>query len=174
MSFITDAIGGLFAHTFGELYSSRCAFSVIIDGNFLTGVWENQLKSIDKYLKYSDDDLVNLKLKVVKGNKKAINELSVVSSSNLLYSIYKLKKKYSNIKLKTKCISFFNLDVSNDPVIFELNGCKIKESIQMKKTNEKKYECTLFVNKSHWLHWNIETRDTILNAIKTNIKLFLM
>ncbi len=167
---IGHSIGGLFAHMFAEQYASRCAFSVIIDGSFLTGVWENQVKSIGKYIKYTDDDLIELKMKVVKGNKKAINELSIVSSSNILHSIYKMKKKYSTIKLKTKCISFFNLDVSNDPVIFELNGCKIKESIQMKKSNDKKYECIMFVNKTHWLHQTQDSRDIILNTIKTNIK----
>lgn len=167
---IGHSIGALFAHVFAEQYASRCAFSVTIDGSFLTGVWENQVKSIGKYLKYTDDDLIELKMKVVKGNKKAINELSVVSSSNILNSIYKSKKKYSTIKLKTKRLSFFNLDVSNDPVIFELNGCKIKESMQMKKSNDKKYECVMFVNKTHWLHWTQDSRDSILYTIKTNIK----
>ncbi len=167
---IGHSIGALFAHAFAEQYASRCAFSVTIDGSFLTGVWENQVKNISRYLKYTNDDLIELKLKVVKGNKNAINELSMISSSNILNSVYKSKKKYSNLKLKVKLISFFNIDVSNDPVIFELNGCKIKESIQMKKFNNNKYESTMFVDKSHWPHWSHDSRDIILSIIKTNIK----
>ena len=65
------------------------------------------------------------------------------------------------------------MDVSNDPVIFELNGCKIKESIQMKKHNGNKYESMFFVDKTHWPHWSQDSRDIILSVIKTNIQNFI-
>ncbi len=166
---IGHSVGALFAHVFAETYASKCAFSVTIDGSFLTGVWENQVKNIARYLKYTNDDLIELKLKAVKGNKNTINEISTISLSNILNNIYKTKKKYSDIKLKVKRISFFNIDISNDPVFFELNGCKIKESIQMKKFNNKKYDSIMFVDKTHWPHWTFDSRNTILSVIKSNV-----
>lgn len=41
---IGHSIGALFAHTFSEQYASRCAFSVTIDGSFLTGVATSSTK----------------------------------------------------------------------------------------------------------------------------------
>ncbi len=166
---IGHSIGALYAHTFAELYPKRCAFSVCIDGSFLTNIWDVQDKSIKSHLKYSDDDLIKFKMKVVQGNKNAINKLSVISSSNIYNSIYRFKKNYSNIKLKVKNLSFFNLDTSNDPIPIQLNVMKIKESTEMKRFNGAKYECIFFVDKTHWPHWNKDSREIILDIIKKNI-----
>ena len=81
--------------------------------------------------------------------------------------------KFPKVKeLKVKTISFRNMTIKSTHGIYNKrenikNKKKIDEEEYLFKHNPAKYRTIYFVNKSHFPHWYNDSREIILNTIKS-------
>ena len=172
---IGHSIGSYFVYCFQQKYSSRCLFSVIIDGSSLGPIEQtlNDTKElyplIEKYQKYDDKMINNLKEKLYKNDVKAFKKLSDIA----MYNIFKYKEITNKAeKFNKPLIGFYNLKIKDDKKTFKKdhfsNLRKINQIEHFKKYNND-YIAIPFINKTHYPHDIDESRKIILNSIKTMI-----
>jgi len=178
---VGHSMGSYFVYYFSQKYATKCLFGVIIDGmlfNSPTGDYYNNKKkfneAINKYIKYTDNDINKLRIKVYNGDKKSIKELSEVYFNNIA-SYNKIIKNYK--KFKTPIISFcnFQIPIEKTPKKFidefnYFNKERINENIYIRKYNDP-YNFTIidFINKTHFPHDIKESREIILDNIKQRL-----
>jgi hypothetical protein len=171
---IGHSIGSYFVYCFQQKYSSRCLFSVIIDGSPLGPIEQtlNDKKlysNIEKYQKYDDIMINKLKEKLYKNNDiKTFNKLVNIYINNLF--------KYKEItnkaeKFNKPLIGFYNLRIKDEKKRFKIdhfsNLNKIKEIEHFKKyNNDDNYISITFINKSHYPHDIDDSKEIILSSIK--------
>lgn len=132
---IGHSIGSYFLYCFQQKYSSRCLFSVIIDGSPLGPIKQtlNDEKKlyplIEKYQKYDDKMINKLKEKLYKNDDiKTFNKLTDIYVNN----IFKYKEITNKAeKFNKPLIGFYNIRIKDDKKIFKenhlMNLKKIKE-----------------------------------------------
>ena len=169
---IGHSIGSYFVYCFEQKYSSRCLFSVIIDGAPIGPINQtlNDEKKlyplIEKYKKYDDIMINKLKDKLYKNDIKAFRKLGDIT----LYNIFKYKEITNKAeKFNKPLIEFYNIDINDDKKsikkdhFFNLN--RIKEIEYLYKHNNN-YIAIAFINKTHYPHDMDESREIILSSIK--------
>ena len=174
---IGHSIGSYFVYCFEQKYSSKCLFSVIIDGSPIGPVEQtlNDKKylypNIEKYKKYNDKMINELKKKVYKGDDKSSKILLKIA----MYNIFLYKKITNKVdKLKKPLIGFYNIkirDGDNKKKIkmdHDFNLIRTKEIEHFRKHNDN-YRAITFINKTHYPHYIEESRDNILDCIKQMI-----
>lgn len=183
---IGHSIGSYFVYCFEQKYSSRCLFSVIIDGSPL-GPIEQTLNDekelypkIKKYEKYDDNMINKLKEKLYKNNDiKIFNKLVNIYINN----IFRYKEITNKAeKFNKPLIEFYNLRIKDDynlkikddkkKLINDhfANVHRIKEIEHFKKhNNDDNYIAISFINKSHYPHDIDDSKEIILNSIKEMI-----
>jgi hypothetical protein len=182
---IGHSIGSYFVWCFQQKYSSRCLFSVIIDGSSLGPIEQtlNDTKElypkIEKYQKYDDKMINKLKEKLYKNDVKAFKKLEDIA----MYNIFKYKEITNKAeKFNKPLIGFYNLRIKDDynlkikddkkKLINDhfANVHKIKEIEHFKKHNNyDNYIAISFINKSHYPHDIDDSKEIILNSIKEMI-----
>lgn len=175
---IGHSIGSYFVYCFQQKYSSKCLFSVIIDGSPI-GPFQQTLNDqkylfpkIEKYTKYNDQMINQLKEKVYEGNKYSIEELLNIA----LYNIF-LYKKIANKakKIKKPVIGFYNIKIRDEhnneklKMDREFNLRRTKEIEYFVKYNNN-YTAITFINKTDYPQNIDESREIILDNIKQMIK----
>jgi hypothetical protein len=172
---IGHSIGAYFLYCFQKKYSSRCLFSVIIDGSPLGPISQtlNDEKKlypkIEKYQKYDDVMINKLKEKLYKNDEKALRKLADIA----FYNIFKYKEITNKAeKFNKPLIEFYNIDIKDDKKSLKkdhfLNLNRIKEIEYFKKHNND-YVAIAFINKTHYPHYIDESREIILKSIKEMI-----
>ena len=172
---IGHSISSYFVYCFQKKYSSRCLFSVIIDGAPLGPINQtlNDEKKlyplIEKYEKYDDIMINKLKEKLYKNDIKAFKKLSDIA----MYNIFKYKEITNKAeKFNKPVIEFYNIDIKDDKKklkidhFFNLN--RINEIEYLKKHNND-YVSIAFINKTHYPHDIDDSREIILKSIKEMI-----
>jgi len=171
---IGHSIGSYFVYCFEQKYSSKCLFSVIIDGSPI-GPIEQTLDDkkflypkIEKYQKYDVQKINMLKKKVYENDKKAANKLLNIA----LYNIFSYKKiTYKAKKFKKPLIGFYNIRIRDDDnkkklkMDHKFNVSRTKEIDHFKKYNTN-YLAITFINKTHCPQFIEESKDIILDNIK--------
>jgi len=175
---IGHSIGSYYVYCFEQKYSSKCLFSVIIDGSPI-GPIEQTLNDekylypkIDKYIKYNDQMINKLKEKVYEGDKNSAKKLFAIT----FYNIFSYKKITNKAKkFKKPVIGFYNINIRDDNSsirrlkadrFFNLN--RTKEIEHLKKYNDN-YQAITFINKTHYPHFIEESKEIILDYIKQMI-----
>ena len=172
---IGHSIGSYFLYCFQQKYSSRCLFSVIIDGSPLGQIQQtlNDEKKlypkIVKYQKYDDKMINKLKDKLYKNDINAFKKLSDIA----FYNIFKYKKITNKAeKFNKPLIEFYNIDIKDDKKTFKkdhfFNLKRINEIEYFKKYNND-YVAIAFINKTHYPHDIDDSREIILKSIKEMI-----
>lgn len=172
---IGHSIGSYFVYCFQKKYSSRCLFSVIIDGSPLGPIQQtlNDEKKlypkIEKYEKYNDKMINKLKEKLYKNDIKAFKKLSDIA----MYNIFKYKEITNKAeKFNKPVIEFYNIDIKDYKKklkidhFFNLN--RINEIEYFKKYNND-YVAISFINKTHYPHDIDDSREIILKSIQEMI-----
>ena len=173
---IGHSMGSYFVYCFQQKYSSRCLFSVIIDGSPLGPIEQtfNDEKElypkIKKYEKYDDKMINKLKEKLYKNNDiKTFNKLADIT----MYNIFKYKEITKKAeKFNKPLIGFYNLKIKDDKKSFKKdhfsNLRKINQIEHFKKHNND-YVDIVFINKTHYPHDIDDSREIILKSIKEMI-----
>ena len=176
---IGHSIGSLFVYSFSQKYSSRCLFNFLLDGS---GLSPNYLKSsikysykewknTDYYKKFSIKNITNDTIQELIKKSKLNDDYS---NFNLQYiCILYLKHQIQSKNIKVKTISFRNLQIVTklkkniwkDSDFFRMEN--INEEEYFLKQNPNKYRTIYFVNKGHYPHWKEDSREIILNTIKS-------
>ena len=172
---IGHSIGSYFVYCFQQKYSSRCLFSVIIDGSPLGPIQQtlNDEKKlypkIEKYIKYDDKMINNFKEKLYKNDIKAFKKLSDIA----MYNIFKYKDITNKAeKFNKPVIEFYNIDIKDEKKklkidhFFNLNRINM---IEYFKKHNNDYVAISFINKTHYPHDIDESREIILKSIKEMI-----
>ena len=183
---IGHSIGSYFVYCFQQKYSSRCLFSVIIDGSSLGPIQQtlNDEKElypkIKKYEKYDDKMINKLKEKLYKNHDiKTYNKLTDIWLNN----IFRYKEITNKAeKFNKPLIGFYNLRIKDDYNLkinndkkklindHYSNVGKIKQIEYFKKyNNDNNYIAITFINKSHYPHDIDDSKEIILNYIKEMI-----
>jgi hypothetical protein len=175
---IGHSMGSYFVYCFQQKYSSRCLFSVVIDGSTLGPIEQtfNDEKElypkIKKYEKYDDKMINKLKEKLYKNNDiKTFNKLADIYVSN----IFKYKEITNKAeKFNKPLIGFYNIRIRDDKKIFKenhlMNVKKIKEIEHFKKyNNDNNYIPITLINTSHYIHHVDYAKEIILKYIKEMI-----
>ena len=169
---IGHSIGLYWVYYFSQKYSSRCLFNFILDGSLISPKILKERKSkIDKYYK-KENITINAVLKIKNDEilelirKSKLYDINAVEKLQGICKLYIIGKMKINVKtLKVKIILFRNLN-------FEKND-NLKKNIDNEeylfKHNPAKYRTIYFVNKSHFPHWCHDSREIILNTIKSYI-----
>lgn len=156
---IGHSIGSYFVYCFEQKYSSRCLFSVIIDGANIGPVAQtlNDNKylypKIEKYQKCSDQLINELKEKVRENDEKSINKLFNIA----IYNLFSYKKVTINARpFKKPLIGFYNIRIGDDNDKKKLkmdhffNVNRMSEIDYLMKHNHY-YRAITFINK-HIIH----------------------
>lgn len=169
---IGHSIGSFPLYYFSQKYSSKCICNFLIDGTNWGPFYINK-KIHDKLIKKCDK-ITNQKIQILikevkKYNSKAINELNLIIGGCLEKQM-PIKAK----KIKVTTYWFRNLQINEDPGGTKHSKKEILEYINIEnyfyKNNRDKYKTIYFINKTHFPHWNKESRDIILNTIKCYVK----
>jgi len=167
------SMGAYFVYYFAQKYASKCLFGITIDGMFINSINQGNnekkyYKDIEKYSKYTNDDINKLIEKVKKYNKKAFNELLGVYFHNIASYSKKIRKIK---KFKIPMISFMNFNIgSNEKYTEQINQSYNLDIEKIRKYNNfENYKIITFVNKSHFPHLIEESKDIILENIKLMI-----
>ena len=175
---IGHSLGSYFVYCFQQKYSSRCLFSVVIDGSTLGPIEQtfNDEKElypkIKKYEKYDDKMINKLKEKLYKNNDiKTFNKLADIYTNN----IFRYKEITNKAeKFNKPLIAFYNIRIRDDKKIFKenhlMNVKKIKEIEHLKiYNNDDNYIAITLLNTSHYIHHVDYSKEIILKSIKEMI-----
>jgi hypothetical protein len=173
---IGHSIGSYFVYYFSQKYSKKCLFGVIIDGSPLGPFQQTKndkkylYPKIEKYKSYTDDDIDKLRDKLLKGDKKMIDELLNLSAYNIL-SHKKTMENAKKFKIPMLCFYNFRISLDNNPkkikikIANHLNNKRIKEIEHFKKFNEN-YKYITFINEGHFPFHGEKSRAIIIDNIK--------
>lgn len=171
--------GSKWTYTFSQKYPSKCLINFIIDGSYLSpiaikksiGINENEWEKLFKSKKFNDikeSDIQDLIKKSKTYDDNAIEKLIEYIHTYVTLNFPKVKK------LKVKTISFRHLYIETTFSIYNKrvpkkvkNQNKIDEEEYLLKYNPKNYRTIYFVNKTHFPHAKEDSREIILNTIKS-------
>jgi hypothetical protein len=141
---IGHSLGCRFAYTFGQLFHSKCLFSIFLEPTLYSNI----------KIKCNELDIYRLKNDIISTNENdgTIAEImyligcKIIDSSNKCY-------------IKSKIKTFVFSDVSRN-----------NEMLNLQKENESNiFNFILFENKNHYPHYYSDSREIILNTIITEI-----
>jgi len=183
---IGHSIGSHYVYFFCKKYKSKCLFSVVLDGSYLGPFWNpeecgDDIKNVEKYTdeKFTDDYVEEMKDKIIHGSTKG-NPLSGgdrdAMSELRRYCLWNIvaQRDKEKPKLKVKMLQFkvWKTERMNSGYIQSCNQIFLDEIEYWKKhiLDPEKYNVIIFFDKTHWPHWDKNSRDQILFSIENELK----
>ena len=170
---IGHSIGGLFALYFCQKYASQCLHCILLDPTLWTP--KNMklrlefLKSKGGYVK-----ITNIKFKKMLQDWKDfhtnVEDMYLINTINhMIRSSY--FSKHLKLKLSVPTTSFVNIEnPEKKPVPKDVNNKnKLNEIKILEKYNPDKYKAILFINKTHYIFYDIQPAKKIIKYITTII-----
>jgi hypothetical protein len=151
---IGHSIGCIFAYHFGQLYYYKCLFSILLEPTFYK---DYQIPIQNNNNLYSDIEIQKLKQIIMKSKNKDTIDTAIIKILEISAICIMKYCDQSYINSKIKQIVFH--DVSRK-----------KENIEIKNKNiADKYEYILLKNQKHYPHYNTNSRNIIIDKIKTQL-----
>ena len=186
---IGHSIGALWIYYFSKKYHSRIIHNFIIDGSKISPKniklrKKHQLKNFKKHFKSKKiNSIKNSDIKELLKNIKNKDNNNLDELQSLVWKLHTLVMSFiflnfpENVKkLKVNTIQFRNLNFESTEGIYNKNlhsKEQIRENIDeeeyFSKNNLNKYKTIYFINRGHSPHNYVDTRDIILNTIKSYI-----
>jgi hypothetical protein len=175
------SIGVYFMYHFSQKYYDRCLFGVNIEGMAITTPPNNMKneeyeKHINEYIKYTDDDIKALQ-KILYNGKGWDDKESREAYNNLKYiylaNIAKYKDEILKIeKFKIPIIAFYNYYTDCSYENYQkVNESRMGDIKHIRKNNDdQEYKVVIFLNQDHYLHYQEESKNSIIDNIKYMIQ----
>ena len=174
--------GAKWVYTFSQKYYKKCLLNFIIDGTTLypdaiiKGQERDKInfkKTFNKNLKDITNNDIQLLIKKVKEYDDEANS----KLNDYIHTYISLQFPKNVKKLNVKTISFKNLYIKTTHGIYnkrEFSQDKIIKIVDEEeyflKNNPDNYRTIYFVNKTHFPHAHPDSRELILNTIKSYLK----